>query len=435
VLIPQRRAVVAGAVWCGAGILAAVNPASLILWQVFGAGLVAVLLADWWLLRDLAGGLDLRRELGRIVPVGGWHPVVLRLANRGRAVWLTVQEVAPQGFEVEHDRQSCLVPAGGIARLAYRVRPLERGTHAFGPAAARLHSPLGWWFRQQSLGTVDQVRVYPDFARIVQYELLATDHRLSQMGVLQRRRRGQGAEFHQLRDYRQDDSPRQIDWKATARMTRLISREYEDERDQQVVLVLDCSQRMRARDGDLSHMDHALNAMLLLAYVALRQGDAVGLATFGHDAPRFLAPRASLGTMPQLLNATYDLQPSLHVPDFVGLARDLRRRLARRALVVLATTVREEDAEGLRSAVQLLGRHRLVVASLEEAAVTAARERPITSLDDALVFAAGADYRARRRRAVATLRHAGVAVLDTRGTQLMTHLVNHYWETKRAGAA
>jgi uncharacterized protein (DUF58 family) len=139
-------------------------------------------------------------------------------------------------------------------------------------------------------------RVFPNFARIAHYTLLATDNRLSQIGILQRRRRGEGMEFQQLRDYRQDDAPRQIDWKASARVGRLISRDYQDERDQQIVFLLDCSARMRARDGDLSHFDHTLNALLLLAYVALRQGDAVGLATFGHPGPRVLPPRKSVAT-------------------------------------------------------------------------------------------------------------------------------------------
>ena len=167
------------------------------------------------------------------------------------------------------------------------------------------------------------------------YTWLATDNRLSQIGVLQRRRRGQGLEFHQLRDYRQDDSPRQIDWSATARARRLIAREYQDKRDQQIVLVLDCGQRMRARDGAMSHFDHALNALLLLAYVALRQGDAVGVGTFAHDRPRFLPPRKSIATVSALMHGLFDLQPSLQTPDYLGAATALGRRLTKRALIVI----------------------------------------------------------------------------------------------------
>jgi uncharacterized protein (DUF58 family) len=270
----------------------------------------------------------------------------------------------------------------------------------------------------------------------VQYTWLATDNRLSQIGVLQRRRRGQGLEFHQLRDYRQDDSPRQIDWSATARARRLIAREYQDERDQQVVLVLDCGQRMRARDGAMSHFDHALNALLLLAYVALRQGDAVGVGTFAHDRPRFLPPRKSIATVSSLMHGLFDLQPSLQTPDYLGAATDLGRRLTKRALIVVATTVRDEDSDALQEAGRMLRRkHAVVVANLREAALTRAKERPIAGLDDALVYAAATDYLERRRRTIATLRRSGVRIIDVPPAGLARHLVNQYWEIKRAGTA
>lgn len=434
-LIPQPRAVRAALAWSLLGAVVAVAPSWLLVWQATGVVLAGALLADAWWCRRTAPGLACRRELHRTLPVGVWHQATLHISASDQALAGIVEDAVPAGVEVEHARQPFSIPAGRFVRLGYRVRPLERGTHRFGPTVVRLDSPLRFWHLQQTVGTADDVRVYPDFARIVQYELLATDHRLSQMGVLQRRRRGEGAEFHQLRDYRQDDSPRQIDWKATARMARLISREYEDERDQQIVVVLDCSLRMRAKDGDLSHFDHALNATLLLAYVALRQGDAVGLASFGHDSPRFLAPRSSLGTVSRLLNAVYDLQPSLQAPDYVAVALELRRRLTRRALVVMATTVHEEDAGALRRAAQLLRDHRLVIACLGEAAVTGAREAPIATLDDALAYAAATDYWTRRRQTMTALRHDGVAVLDTSPAQLTKQLVNHYWERKRAGAA
>ena len=97
------------------------------------------------------------------------------------------------------------------------------------------------------------------------------------VGAHLRRRRGEGTEFQQLREYRLGDSLRQIDWKATQRARKLISRDYQDERNQQVMLLVDTGRRMLARDDGLSHFDHVLNAALLVAYIALRQGDVVGL--------------------------------------------------------------------------------------------------------------------------------------------------------------
>ena len=152
------------------------------------------------------------------------------------------------------------------------------------------------------------------------FAALASGHRLPQLGIHHQRRRGEGSEFHQLRDYRPGDSLRQVDWKATARCRRLISRDYQDEQDQQVVCLLDCGRRMRSLDGRLSHFDHTLTALLLLAYVALRQGDAVGLLTFA-GPERWVPPRKTRGTLDRLMAAVHDLEPGLEPTDYLAAAQ------------------------------------------------------------------------------------------------------------------
>jgi uncharacterized protein (DUF58 family) len=122
---------------------------------------------------------------------------------------------------------------------------------------------------------------------VTRYTLFATDHRLSQIGVLRRRRRGAGLEFQNLREYREGDAQRQVDWKASSRMGRLISREYQDERDQQIVLLLDCGRRMAARDGALSHLDHVLNSACAGLCRVAPGPMPVGLATLA-GAPRWV---------------------------------------------------------------------------------------------------------------------------------------------------
>ena len=131
------------------------------------------------------------------------------------------------------------------------------------------------------------MRVYPNFRASAHFALLAAENQSRTTGVKQRQRRGAGLEFAELREYAQGDMPRHIDWKATARRRKLTTRAFRDEQDQQLVLLLDCGRRLRAVDDGQAHFDHALNAALLLAWVALRQGDRVGLLTFG-GRDRFL---------------------------------------------------------------------------------------------------------------------------------------------------
>ncbi|MCK7491630.1 MAG: DUF58 domain-containing protein [Comamonadaceae bacterium] len=214
------------------------------------------------------------------------------------------------------------VGAGQGAELSYRLHLLQRGRHAVrtGGTAARLAAAAvaGAPFRRRAAVRCGSIPISP---RSRSTRCSPLDNRLGQIGLLQRRRRGQGLEFHQLRDYRQDDSPRQIDWKATARHRRLISRDYQDERDQQIVvpprLRLCACARM---DGELSHFDHALNAVLLLAYVALRQGDACrGWPPSRQDTPRFLPPRKSLASAGEYPDTASTMcSPRCEPPDYVA---------------------------------------------------------------------------------------------------------------------
>lgn len=433
-MIPNRPLLIAAWAWLALGLLAVAWGALLQVW--LGAGVLMALAAmlDAILARRRGNPVSFEREAAHSWPVGRQQCVTLKLTSRDRAAAGWIQDHHPDAFEVEGLPAAFRIGAGQWVRLSYRLLPEQRGTHRFGAAELRLISPLGLWLTRHVVGEGQPVRVYPDFAKVAQYALFAVDNRLSQIGLLRRRRRGEGMDFHQLREYRSDDSPRQIDWKATSRMGKLIARDYQDERDQQIVFMLDCGQRMRARDDGLSHFDHTLNAMLLLTYVALRQGDAVGLSTFAHDTPRFFAPRKSLDTVQRLLNSVFDLQPSLRTPDYRMAGQHLAGRLTRRSLVVLLTNLRDEDDASLAPALTLLRRRHLVlVANLRETSLDRIMAEPVGDFDAALTYASATDYLTARQRQIRMLQAAGAKVLDAAPPQLPMALVNRYWEMKRGG--
>jgi uncharacterized protein (DUF58 family) len=329
--------------------------------------------------------------------------------------------------------QRVTIPAHGWAEVRYGVRPIKRGPLLFERAAARIDSRSGLWHIRRRLGEATATRVYPNFAALTRFALLATDHRLSQIGVLQRRRRGEGLDFHQLREYREGDSLRSIDWKATARMRKLVSREYQDERDQQVCLLIDCGRRMAAQDDEFAHFDYVLNAALLLAYVSLRQGDAVGFLTMSGE-PRWFAPRKSVPTINLILNRVYDLHPTLKTTDYYSAALELMKRLRKRALVVVLSNLRDEDDDTLAPALRLLqSRHLVLFASLREAILARALAARVDTFDRALTHAATAEYFQRRELAFRRLEHGGAVCLDVEPAELPIALVNRYIDIKRSG--
>ncbi|NWB94752.1 DUF58 domain-containing protein [Pseudomonas gingeri] len=377
----------------------------------------------------------LQRKLPGSLALGRWGEVRIELSHDHPAP-LRVQcfDHVPAGLAFANLPQAITLQPGEGSELSYRVRPLSRGHFRYERCEVSLPSPLGLWSERRYLELADATRVYPDFARLYGAQLLAVDNWLSQLGVRQRQRRGLGLEFNQLREFREGDSLRQIDWKATARQRTPIAREYQDERDQQIVFLLDCGRRMRSQDGELAHFDHALNACLLLSYVALRQGDAVGLCTFAGEQPRFLAPVKGQGQLNVLLNSVYDLNSTQRPADYQAAASQLLARQKRRALVVLVTNLRDDDDEALLTAVKRLGRqHRVLVASLREEVLDQLRQTPVQTLPEALAYCGTVDYLNARATLHERLAAHGVPVLDARPSELGADLVSRYLSWKRAG--
>lgn len=430
---PAPRLVGLFAAVSGLALAAAFLPALLPLWWA-SLGFLALAAAVDAGFAFALGPFEATRTLPQSLAVGTRHVVTLGIANRGRlASALTVFDHVPASLNATGLPRSLRLAPDARADFDYAIAPAQRGELEIEPVEIVARSPVGLWRRRLRAGVMQHVRVYPNFRAVSRYALLAAANRAGELGIRRRPRRGEGLEFHQLREYRQGDSLRQIDWKATARLRRAVSREYEEERDQQIVFLIDCGRKMHARDDALSHFDHALDAVLLLAHVAIKQGDAVGLLAFSGEE-RWLAPRKGAKQLDRVLNAVYDLESGTRASDYLDAAQQLAKRLAKRALVVLISNLRDEDHDELLLAARLLGRRHLVlVASMKERALSAALETRVRDLDSALTVAATHQYLLARRRAHERLRKNGVLALDAEPQQLAVALVNGYLDVKASG--
>lgn len=381
----------------------------------------------------------LQRQLAGSLALGRWSEVRIDIQHDYRRTMpLTLFDHGAAGqtnrFDVESLPQTILLRPYRTAQMGYRLRPTSRGQFNFEKIEISIHGPLGMWSTRRFLPVASSARVYPDFARLHGGQLMAVDNWLSRLGVRQRQRRGMGLEFNQLREFREGDSLRQIDWKATARQRMPIAREYQDDRDQQIMFMLDCGRRMRSQDGHLTHFDHALNACLLLSHVALGQGDAVGLSTFAAENNRYLLPVKGSAHLSVLLNTVYDLNSTQRPADYSTAIRQVLARQKRRALVVLMTNLRDEDDDSLLSAVKQLSRHhRVLVASLREEVLDGLRQTPIETWQDALDYCGTVDFLNARATLHERLIAHGIPVLDVRPGDLGPELVSRYLSWKKAG--
>lgn len=398
----------------------------------------------WFALVVLLALLDaaaLRRprfEVSRLLEphlaLGVKQSVGIHLDNfdeRRQTLWLT--DFPPPQLRLEGLPVRLSIEVNEHIELRYRVTPLRRGLAEFGRVGCRVLSNWGLWEKNYYYGLAQQTRVYPNYKPLFRASFVGSDQLYADLGLQLRQRRGEGTDFHQLRDFRVGDSLRQIDWRATARFHKPISREYQEERDQQVIFLLDCGRRMRARDGAISHFDHALNALLISAFVALRQGDSVGLLSFA-GASRWVPPVKGRLQISHLLEQIYDLDSAPVTSDYLEVAQQLMMRQTRRSLIILISSLEPQDSDDLAKAARLLSRHHLVmIASMRQQVLTDTLSSEIVSIDDALKYCGVSQHLQQQSSMYAQLRSDNIIVADTPPAQMHSTLINEYMALKRSG--
>ena len=446
-LIPGRTAIVAlavaavivlGALLLGVPVTAAMSMAT--------AGLLALLVIA---ASDYVASLrawrrsspTMTRRLPAAFAIGVKRSVQISIETEGTRAWrCALHDHTDSSLLAEGMPIRLTLPGGKRVETTYTVIPSKRGEVTFAPADIRVRSRWGLCELVERLGTTDVRRVYPDFAQVARYAWLSGDRRLQEIGIKTYQLRGQGTDFKQLSEYRIGDPVRHIDWRATLRLNKPIVREFQDERDQCVMLLVDCGRRMRADDRrgaiGTTHFDQVLNAVMLLAYVALRHGDAVGAMTFGTPAgqERSFAPRKGAHALNALMSQLYGIQPTPTHSDYVAAAEDLMARHRKRALVVIITNFRDEDSAELGQALRLLrSRHLVLLASLRERIVNELLAQPLVNGEAAIDVASAHLYDQSRRDAFNRLATRAALMIDAEPERLGIELVNRYHATKRAG--
>lgn len=430
-LRPSRGLIGLLTIWMLLGVAASLWSSAALWWERFGFLVGAVSVIDVFLV-FLVRTPEVTRSLPGRVAVGVESETRLRVVNRSsRHLKFTLFDGIPPRCECEVMPWSGWIRAGEFLDINYPMTLHERGDARFGRTDVLLGSLLGLWGRKVRVGEESSVKVYPNYQPVLSYALLAMSHRQEHTGIVRKNRSGLSRDFHQLRDYQMGDSQSQIDWKASSKRQTMISREFQEQLDQSVILMLDCGRRMRAIDGELTQFDHCLNSMLLLSYIALRQGDQVGILSFG-GMERWLPPVKGTQSMTTILNHLYDYETSTFPSDFSEAAERLLRHQRRRSMVVVMTNLRGEDSDEIREPLRRLReKHIVVLASLREGGIEKMLEKEIVGFDDALGYLSAQDYAAERERVLATIQADGIVTIDETARKFPVVLANSYLDTRQ----
>lgn len=314
----------------------------------------------------------------------------------------------------------------------YAVKPPERGDEQFPGTFLRLDCPLGLVTKQVHLKTLQDVRVYPNVLALREFDLLNQAGRLKEVGIRQAKMRGIGTDFESLREYAEGDDFRKIDWKATARRSRLIVRQYEVERNQSVLLCIDTGRHMMSEVEGVRKLDHVLDSVLLLAHAAAAAGDHVGLLVYNNDVVKFIPPKKGGNQVGLVVEALHNLVAEPVESDPVKAFSFLQARFKKRSFLLNFTAVEDADRarEVATSMSSLRNRHLTFLVNVSDPEVAEVLNR-IPSSEKELYELRAAQWVTEDKKAAHSLMSSlGIRFIDSEPQDLAKALVNTYLDAK-----
>lgn len=401
--------------------------------KLLWAGFVLLVAGDALLLYHRRG-MDARRDCADRFSNGDGNEVRIHLKSEYPfPVRLTVIDEAPAVFQRRDIDYRVRLRAEAGRTVGYSLVPTQRGVYSFGHIRCFVRTAVGLVERRYTLGSAEDVKVYPSFLMLNRYELFAISDSLTEMGIKQIRRVGNNTEFEQIKDYVQGDDYRTVNWKASARRHQLMVNVYRDERSQQIFSVIDKGRVMQRSFRGMTLLDYSINAALVLSYVAMRREDKAGLITFADRLDTFVAPSRRSGQMQRLLESLYAQQTNFGETDFSSLCANVHKQVGKRSLLVVYTDFSGMTALRRQLAyLKLLSRwHRVLVVFFEDAEMKAYIRSPKQSTEDYYRHVIAEKFVYEKRMIVSTLRRQGIYSLLTTPESLSVDVINKYLEMKQ----
>ena len=415
-----------------------------------GAYLVLLLIVSIidYVTNPLSKRVEITREMNSKFSLGAENVVTLKIVNRSHhRLRLRLKDDFPNEFLFENVIHKCRVSPMQQEDISYRLTPLRRGIYQFGNIHVRCWGILGFVVRQHKVEAASEIKVYPNLQAVQQYELLVKRGMLHQMGLKNSRQFGEGTEIERLREYLPDDDFRRIDWKATARHRKPIVREFETERSQDIVIMLDTGRLMASPillgsddipDSEsisqkaMLKLDYAINTTLMATYVSMLRGDRIGLIAFADTVHQYLSPKSGKKQFLTMLETIYALPVHPVEPDFKSAFTYLASKQRKRALIILFTDILDNDsAEGIATYLAQFSKHHLVICvTLTDSGIVELADQKTTNSKSVYQKAIAERLLQEKHATLEILRRRGVITIDVPAHQLTMSVVNKYLELK-----
>lgn len=395
--------------------------------------LLAAFLTDILLLFRVKQGLRGERTLADKLSNGDENEISIFLESfYAVKVSLRVLDEIPHQFQRRDLEFRIVLPPGTTRILKYSLRPVKRGEYSFGAVNVLVSSPLNLIARRFRFSQAKMVPVYPSYIQMRKYELMAISNRLVNTGIKKIRRIGHNQEFELIREYVSGDDYRTVNWKATARKSRLMVNQFQDERSQQVYSLIDKGRVMQMPFQGMSLLDYAINASLVISNIAIKKSDKAGLITFQDKIGNLLPATRLNNQMATIQEVLYNQKTAFLETDFSVLYTTIRRTLSQRSLLLLFTNF--ESIHSLHRQLPYLSNlnkiHLLVVIFFENTELRELTDNPAESIKEIYYKTIAEQFSFEKKMIVKELLKHGIQSILTSPEKLTVNTINKYLELK-----
>lgn len=397
---------------------------------------IVLLTLDILLLFKTNKGLNGARILPEKFSNSDPNPITIRLKNNFNIdIRIEIIDELPPQFQLRDFSLTQKLKSGEKKELTYEVTPHERGEYHFGTLHCYVISKLGFAMRRFSFDTNQMVKTYPSFLQLKKFELISFNSSNLEYGIKKIRKIGNSFEFEQIKDYVQGDNIKDINWKATAKRNQLMVNQFQDEKSQQVYSIIDKGRVMKMPFEELSLLDYAINASLVISSVVLRKSDKAGLFSFSKKPENFVVAERRNSQMNLILESLYNVKTNYDESDFGNLYSIIKRKINHRSLLLLYTNFESLDAvhRQMNYLRAINKSHLLVVVFFKNTELEQMSTSKVSSTQAIFDKTIAEKFSYDKRLIVAELNKFGIQTILTEPKNLTINSINKYLEIKAKG--
>lgn len=391
---------------------------------------------DMLILFSSKNGVDAERITPEKLSNGDENPIIVTIKNYYTfPVSVKVIDEIPFQFQVRNFEINRKIKNASQDEFQYKLRPTERGEYFFGNLNIYVSSPLRLISKRYKFNKDQMVPTYPSYIQLRKYDLIAFSNNLFQYGIKKIRRIGHTMEFEQIKEYVHGDDIRTLNWKATAKKNSLMVNQFQDEKSQNIYMVIDKGRVMKMPFNGMSLLDYAINATLVLSNVILKKQDKAGMFSFSKKVENRVVAEKRTSQMQKILESLYNVKTNFFESDYSRLYVDIKKNINQRSLIILYTNF--ETMDGLHRQLPYLKgiakSHLLVVVFFQNTELQQITNKKSDTIQDVYDKVIAEKFIFEKKLIVTELKKYGIHSVLTQPENLTLDTINKYLEIKARG--